>query len=72
MLVNVSGFRNIVGFAFTYGMPDWVAERGYMGSFSIFTGSIALVALPLPLFYLYGKRLRQRGYAASHAVSHSN
>ena len=58
-MVNVSSFRNIVGFGFTYGMPDWVADRGYMGAFGIFAGVIALVSIPLPLFILYGKRIRQ-------------
>lgn len=71
VLVNVSGFRNIVGFAFTYGIPDWVAQRGYMGAFGIFAGAIAVVAIPLPFFYKYGKRLRRSGYGQAHALSES-
>lgn len=56
--MNVASFRNVVGFGFTYGTPEWVAKLGYMRTFSIFAGVIALVALPLPLFFRYGKRLR--------------
>ena len=58
VLVNVASFRNLVAFGFLYGAPQWVALRGYMGVFSIFAGVIVLITLPLPLFLIYGKRLR--------------
>jgi len=54
----VAAFRNIVGFAITYGAPEWVAKKGYMGTFSIFAAVIVVAAVPLPFFILYGKRLR--------------
>ena len=40
-------------------MPDWVAARGYMGTFGIFAGVLTFLALFLPLFFIYGKRLRK-------------
>ncbi|KAL2829632.1 major facilitator superfamily domain-containing protein [Aspergillus pseudoustus] len=59
VLVNVSSFRNIIGFAFTYGIPDWVASLGYLRCFGIFAGIIGALMLPFPLFLVYGKKWRK-------------
>ncbi|KAK4033939.1 MFS general substrate transporter [Parachaetomium inaequale] len=59
VLVNIASFRNIIGFGFIYGMPGCVATRGYMGTFGTLAGVVAFLALFLPLFFKYGKTLRE-------------
>ncbi|KAL1900668.1 hypothetical protein Sste5346_002393 [Sporothrix stenoceras] len=71
VLVNVASFRNIIGFAFTYGIPDWVAARGYMVTFSIFAAVIAFLSLFLPVFFIYGKRLRKSTSFVNAVVGYS-
>jgi hypothetical protein len=57
-LVNVSSFRCIIGFAFSFRATTWVEERGFMGSFAIYASILAVLSLFLPVFYIYGKRIR--------------
>lgn len=71
VLVNVAGFRNVIGFAFTYGATDWVQARGYMGCFGIYAGCIGLVCLPMPFIWIYGKKLRRRSGALTRKTTHS-
>ncbi|KAI9699573.1 MAG: hypothetical protein M1820_007071 [Bogoriella megaspora] len=59
VLVNVSSFRCIIGFAFAFKVSDWVQDRGYFGCFAIYAGVLALLALGLPIVYLTGKRIRK-------------
>jgi hypothetical protein len=58
-LVNVSSFRCIIGFAMSFRATTWIEERGFLGSFAIYAGVLGALTLLLPLFYLYGKKLRQ-------------
>lgn len=37
----------------------WVEERGFLGSFAIYAGVLAVVACFLPVFYVFGKRVRR-------------
>jgi hypothetical protein len=37
----------------------WVEERGFLGSFAIYAGVLAVLACFLPVMYLFGKRIRQ-------------
>ena len=67
----MASFRNIVGFAFLYGVSDWIAERGYMVAFAIFAGVIAFLALFLPFFMIYGKRMRKATSGITKSFSHS-
>ncbi|RDL33935.1 uncharacterized protein BP5553_08303 [Venustampulla echinocandica] len=71
VLVNVAGFRNVIGFAFTYGVTDWVQARGYMGCFGIYAGCIALLCVPMPFVWKFGKRLRRRAGMLTRKTSHS-
>ncbi|KAI9662568.1 MAG: hypothetical protein M1821_008735 [Bathelium mastoideum] len=59
VLVNVSSFRCIIGFAFAFKVSDWVQDRGYFGCFGIYAGVLAILALGLPVVYLTGKRIRK-------------
>ncbi|KAH8886736.1 MFS general substrate transporter [Thozetella sp. PMI_491] len=58
VLVNVSSFRLIVGFAMSFNATTWIEQLGFLESFGIYSGSLALVSLGLPFVYLYGKRIR--------------
>lgn len=58
VLVNVSSFRCIVGFAMSFKATDWIRDRGYFGSFAIYAAIISVLALGMPIVYMYGKRLR--------------
>ncbi|OBT64191.1 hypothetical protein VE03_06877 [Pseudogymnoascus sp. 23342-1-I1] len=71
VLVNVASFRNIIGFAFTFGVADWVQVRGYMGCFGIFAGCIAVLAIPLPFMWKYGKAMRKKTGVLTKITTHS-
>ena len=58
MLVNVSSIRLIVGFALSFNATTWIQDIGFLPSFSIYAGVLAVASLGLPLVYIYGKRLR--------------
>lgn len=58
MLVNVSSFRLIIGFALSFNATSWVEQLGFLQSFAVYSGALALLALGLPLVYIYGKRIR--------------
>lgn len=59
VLVNVSSFRLIIGFAMAFDATTWVEHIGFMKCFSIYAGVQALLTLGLPLVYFYGKRIRR-------------
>lgn len=59
VLVNVSSWRCIIGFAMSFRATTWVEERGFLGSFAIYAGVLAALACFLPVIYLFGKRIRQ-------------
>lgn len=58
MLVNVSSFRLIVGFALSFNATTWVEDLGFLESFGVYSGALAVVALGLPAVYIYGKQIR--------------
>ncbi len=58
MLVNVSSIRLVVGFAMSFNATTWIQDIGFLPSFSIYAGALAIASLGLPLVYIYGKRLR--------------
>jgi hypothetical protein len=37
----------------------WVEERGFFGSFGIYAGVLGALFSFLPVFYVYGKKIRQ-------------
>lgn len=59
ILVNVSSFRCIIGFAMSFKATTWVEDLGFLVSFSIYAGVLAFFSLMLPIFYFYGKRMRR-------------
>ncbi|KAF1808702.1 MFS general substrate transporter [Eremomyces bilateralis CBS 781.70] len=58
VLVNVSSFRCIVGFAMSFRATTWIQARGYLGCFAIYAGILGFLTLVMPLVYIYGKRIR--------------
>lgn len=58
MLVNVSSFRLIIGFAMSFDATQWVQDLGFMKSFAIYAGALGVTTLGLPFVYIYGKRIR--------------
>jgi hypothetical protein len=48
----------MIGFAMSFRATTWVAELGFMRSFSIYAAVLGGIALLLPVMYLYGKRIR--------------
>lgn len=59
VLVNVSSFRLIIGFAMSFDATTWVEQLGFMKSFAIYAGALAIISLGMPLVYFYGKRIRK-------------
>jgi len=58
VLVNVSSFRLIVGFALSFNATSWVENLGFLKSFGLYSAVLGAAALLLPVMYLYGKRIR--------------
>ncbi|KAL8354867.1 hypothetical protein RB601_000577 [Gaeumannomyces tritici] len=58
VLVNVSSFRLIVGFIMSFKATQWVQDIGFLNSFGIYGGALAVSCLGLPFVYFYGKRIR--------------
>jgi hypothetical protein len=59
ILVNVSSFRCIIGFAMSFKATTWIEQLGFLVSFSIYAGVLAFFVCMLPIFYFYGKRFRR-------------
>ncbi|KAF2096178.1 major facilitator superfamily transporter [Rhizodiscina lignyota] len=59
VLVNVSSFRCIIGFAMSFRAITWIQQRGFLSSFSIYAGVLGFALLFLPLMYWKGKAIRQ-------------
>lgn len=58
VLVNVSSFRLIVGFAMSFNVTSWVQSVGFFPTFGYYSLALVLASLGLPLVYRYGKRIR--------------
>jgi hypothetical protein len=59
VLVNLSSFRCILGFVMAFRATTWVEDRGFLGSFSIYAGILAVLVLFIPLLFVFGKRIRR-------------
>ncbi|KAF2427133.1 MFS general substrate transporter [Tothia fuscella] len=59
VLVNVSSFRCIIGFAMSFRATTLVQQRGFLGSFAIYASTLGALSLLLPVMFLYGKLIRQ-------------
>ncbi|KAF3768741.1 MFS general substrate transporter [Cryphonectria parasitica EP155] len=58
VLINISSFRLIIGFALSFDATTWVEQLGFMKSFCIYAAALGIVTLGLPLVYFYGKKIR--------------
>jgi hypothetical protein len=72
VLVNVASFRNIIGFAFSFGVTDWIEARGYLGCFGIYAGVIAFLSLGIPFLMIFGKRIRKSTGGRVKKAGHSD
>ncbi|KAF3762668.1 MFS general substrate transporter [Cryphonectria parasitica EP155] len=58
VLVTMSSFRLIAGFLISFKSADWILSLGFLKTFGIYSGIMALFSLMLPVVYMYGKRMR--------------
>ncbi|TGZ81689.1 MFS general substrate transporter [Ascodesmis nigricans] len=59
LLVMVCAFRNIISFAITFGVVDFVKKCGFDGAFGIYGGvTVAIALIGAPVF-IWGKPLRK-------------
>ncbi|KAM7206122.1 Major facilitator superfamily domain containing protein [Naviculisporaceae sp. PSN 640] len=58
VLVNVSSFRFIVGFAMSFKVTSWIQNSGFLRTFGYYSIALVLASLGLPVVYLYGKKIR--------------
>jgi hypothetical protein len=42
----------------SFNATTWVEQLGFLRSFGIYSGALAIACLGLPLVYIYGKRIR--------------
>lgn len=64
-LVNIASFRCIFAFLLTFYVSDWVVSLGYLKSFMIYTGLIAVFMCFIPIIYIFGPAWRKRWPAAN-------
>lgn len=43
----------------SFNATTWVEDLGFLRSFAIYAGALAIVSLGMPLVYFYGKRIRK-------------
>lgn len=54
----MSSFRLIAGFLISFKAADWILDLGFLKTFGIYSGIMAIFSLMLPIVYKYGKRMR--------------
>lgn len=54
----MSSFRLIAGFLISFKAADTILALGYLKTFAIYSGIMALFSIMLPWVYKYGKRMR--------------
>ncbi|KAF6803704.1 major facilitator superfamily transporter [Colletotrichum sojae] len=59
VLVNVSSLRIVIAFFLAHKATIWIAEKGALATFAIYGESTIVLSLGLPIFYFFGKKLRQ-------------
>ncbi|KAK2001446.1 major facilitator superfamily transporter [Colletotrichum falcatum] len=59
VLVNVSSMRIVIAFFVASKATVWIAERGAIATFALYAEALIVLSLGLPVFYFWGKRLRQ-------------
>lgn len=54
----MSSFRLIAGFLISFKSADMILSIGFLKTFGVYAGIMAVFSLMLPLVYKYGKRMR--------------
>lgn len=54
----MSSFRLIAGFLISFKSADMILDLGFLNTFALYAGIMAVFSLMLPLVYKYGKRMR--------------
>ncbi|KAK3904236.1 major facilitator superfamily domain-containing protein, partial [Staphylotrichum tortipilum] len=68
VLVNVSSLRIIIAFFLSSKSTSWIAERGFLNTFVIYSEVIIVVSLGIPLLYFFGRKLRRWTAGSVHVV----
>lgn len=67
-LVNIGSFRAIIAFLLIFDVSEWIANMGYLRTFSIYLGLLAAFILFIPLIFVFGERWRKRWPGPSERV----
>lgn len=59
-LVNIASFRLIVAFVLSFRVSEWVAELGYLKTFTMYAGILGAFILFIPVIYIWGASWRKR------------
>lgn len=59
-LVNIASFRCIIAFALSFRVSEWVADLGYLKTFTIYASILGAFTLFIPIIYIWGEKWRQR------------
>lgn len=59
-LVNIASFRQIIAFVLSFYVSEWISSMGYLRTMLIYTGVISVLALMLPVVYIYGPAWRRK------------
>ncbi|KAG5946486.1 hypothetical protein E4U53_006587 [Claviceps sorghi] len=64
-LVNIASFRCLIAFVLSFRVSEWVADLGYLKTFVIYAGILAIFMLFIPVIYVWGAGWRKQSPAES-------
>ncbi|KAJ3499456.1 hypothetical protein NLG97_g295 [Lecanicillium saksenae] len=59
-LVNIASFRCLIAFALSFKVSEWVADFGYLKTFTIYASVLGAFTLFIPVIYVWGDNWRKR------------
>lgn len=59
-LVNIASFRCLIAFALSFKVSEWVADFGYLKTFTIYASVLGAFTLFIPIIYIWGAAWRKR------------
>ncbi|ERT00551.1 hypothetical protein HMPREF1624_03925 [Sporothrix schenckii ATCC 58251] len=59
VLVNVNTLRTVISFGFSSHASSWVQQRGYLFVFGVYVAVLFVMAMFIPVFFVFGKKFRQ-------------
>ncbi|SPQ26675.1 3053285c-8b62-4d7d-9ae3-d5ffa89e139b [Thermothielavioides terrestris] len=59
VLVNVSSLRIIIAFFLSSQSTTWIAEKGFLNTFVIYSEVMIVISLGIPVLYFFGRKMRQ-------------